>query len=93
MALSDRYEPYAEALMDTENPKFTICEVIREIYKLSTDPEVKMRARIAMTMAKKMQMKLIKYNALEDNYYKGQKTGDMREKIKNEILFGREVEK
>lgn len=41
----------------------TICEKLREIFNLTTDEEIKLRCRIAMTMAKKMHERLKAYKA------------------------------
>lgn len=55
------YEPCPEAHMEHENRMNTICEQLRQIYKLTENPEIKLRARIATTMAKKMSAKLAEY--------------------------------
>ncbi|HAX95794.1 MAG TPA: hypothetical protein DCY35_04630 [Prolixibacteraceae bacterium] len=62
MALKKQYEPCPMHWMEMENPRFTICEVLREIYKESSEDHVKFKARIAMTMAKSMNTKLMEYN-------------------------------
>lgn len=43
------------------NKKRTICEVLREIWYLTEDKEIKCRLEEAMTMAKKMSNKLFQY--------------------------------
>lgn len=54
-------DPCPEEWMTMSNPKYSICEVLREIWQSVDDPQVKIRARIALTMAKKMNLKLIYY--------------------------------
>lgn len=39
----------------------TICSVLRQIYRRTDDEEIKLMARIATTMAKKMGAKLTEY--------------------------------
>jgi len=64
VGLSDNYEPCPEEWMNNENPRFTICEAIRTIYRLHDgDKETQTLCRIAMMMAKKMNSKLMEYNA------------------------------
>lgn len=47
--------------MEKENPRYTICEILRDIYKATDDKKIKLKARIAMLMAKKMNDRLISY--------------------------------
>ena len=44
----------------------TICQVLREIYGLSDDEDIKLKARVAMAMAKKMHERLKYYKAKEE---------------------------
>jgi len=56
-------DPYPVSKMSGDNlPENTICGVLREIYATSNDDHVKMLARVATTMAKKMSRKLYEYN-------------------------------
>ena len=43
----------------------TICEKLREIYMLTDNDEIKMKCRIAMTMAKNMHNKLKSYKEMQ----------------------------
>ena len=56
-------EPYPEKNMYGNLPKNTICGVLREIYHRTDDEEVKVLARIATTMAKRITSRLRKYHA------------------------------
>ena len=55
-------EPIDESEMYYVSPRNTICEVLRQIYWETRNPDIKLKARIAVTMAKKMQRKLKEYN-------------------------------
>ena len=50
-----------QMLRDRHPNHHSICETIREIYEMTEIPEVKLRCRIAMSMAKKMHFKLKEY--------------------------------
>ena len=53
------------AILEQPNPEFrTICEVLREIYDLAEEPEIRSRCEEAIVMAKKMDARLrhYKYN-------------------------------
>jgi hypothetical protein len=64
----DKVEPYPESGMVIDGyPKYTICGVLREIYKESNNEQIKLLARIATSMAKKMSNRLL--------YYYGQSKG------------------
>jgi hypothetical protein len=39
----------------------TVCQTIREIYRMTEDPEIKMKCRLAMAMTKAMHEKLKEY--------------------------------
>ncbi len=80
MVLSDHYKPCPEEWMKQKNPRFTICEVIRQIYYLSPDAQIKTLCRIAMTMAKKMNTKLMEYNPIWQEVFDGK-----TDKIKSQI--------
>ena len=50
--------PELEGRMIHVSRKYTVCEVLRQIYKKTDDPEIKMLARIGSTMAKSMAARL-----------------------------------
>ena len=54
-----KHEPVTEEAMNWISPKRTICQLIREIYHKSSDPEVRLLCREATAMAKAMTAKLI----------------------------------
>lgn len=57
-------EPCREELMMKHHMENTLCAVLREIYCLTDNEEVKYKARVAMTMAKKMDYQLGEYKAM-----------------------------
>lgn len=57
----NHYDPCPIEWMEKENPRYTICEILRDIYKATDDKKIKLKARIAMLMAKKMNDRLISY--------------------------------
>jgi hypothetical protein len=64
-------DPCPIEYMEMKNPQNTICEVLREIYHLTDDPVIKLRLRVATTIAKKMSKKLSEYNwNWENEFYK-----------------------
>ena len=63
LELIKRHPPIPERKMYVQGKHFTICEILREVYLASEDKEVRMKLRIAATMAKKMSKKLGKYKA------------------------------
>lgn len=56
-----KHEPIDEEAMRWISPKNSICEVLREIYWKTSDPEIKLKARIATSMAKSITGKLSEY--------------------------------
>lgn len=50
-----------ERMVSGESPDWTICAVLRDIYQITNNPEIKLLSRIAATMAKKMDLKLREY--------------------------------
>lgn len=75
------WEPYPEDRMDKEYPWYTVCEVIRQIYKKSDDPKIKLKCRIAISMTKAMDAKLLEYNArYGDNLWVG-KTEEANQEV------------
>lgn len=63
----EKVEPTSEAIMRKKryHGHNTICEKLREIYMLTDSDNIKMKCRIAMTMAKKMHNKLKEYKEKE----------------------------
>jgi len=51
-------EPCPEEHMFGKHDGKYICHVLRQIYKKTDDPEIKLKCRIATTMARKMTIKL-----------------------------------
>ena len=72
MSLPSQYEPCPVELMGVRNHRFTICEVLREIYHTSENERIKLLARIAMTMAKRMNNKLFEYNHTWQEVFDGE---------------------
>lgn len=58
----NKVEPYPESKMVDEDMPETICGVLREIYQKTSDSEVKLLARIGVSMAKKIASKLNYYH-------------------------------
>lgn len=80
MSLPKYYEPCPLEWMKHNNPRFTICEVLRAIYKETNDDSIKLLARVGMNMAKRMNNKLMEYNAKWQEMYDGN-TNDIRRQI------------
>jgi hypothetical protein len=57
-----KHEPCPPYLMEKHYPEYTICEVLRKIYRATANPHIEILCRIAVTMAKKMDKKLQDYN-------------------------------
>ena len=68
-------EPVPEAEMDNVKHN-SIYQVLRDIYHLSVDEEVRVRCRIATAMAKAMHKKLVEYQANPLFAYPEIATGD-----------------
>ena len=58
-----KHEPVHERFMQREYPRDTICQVLRETYRMTEDPEIRIKLRVAVSMAKAMTRKLREYNA------------------------------
>lgn len=80
MSLPKYYEPCPLEWMNHSNPRFTICEVLRSIYRETDDDNIKTLSRVAMNMAKRMNNKLMEYNATWQELYDG-KTDDIKRRI------------
>ena len=57
-----KHEPVAEEKMAKRSLRYTICQVLREIYFSTSDPKIKLNCRIATSMAKAMDRKLKENN-------------------------------
>lgn len=55
------YEPTPEDQMTFVGHRVTVCELLREIYNKTDSPEIKMKCRIASTLAKSMAARVTKY--------------------------------
>jgi hypothetical protein len=53
-----KHEPIAEKEMSYASRNHSICQTLRDIYHKTNDPDIKLNCRIAVTMAKKMSVKL-----------------------------------
>lgn len=53
--------PINEKHMTHNSKHYTLCQVLREIYQLTDDPEIKLKCRIASRMGKIMAAKISKY--------------------------------
>lgn len=56
-----KHEPCKLSLVYKKWPEYTICEVLRQIFRSTENDDIRIKARIAITMAKKMDRKLRKY--------------------------------
>ncbi len=67
MTLKKR-EPIDEREMDITRWEghHSICQTLRDIYHLTADPEIKLKARVAMAMTKAMHEKLKYYKTLAE---------------------------
>jgi hypothetical protein len=73
--------------MGIRNHRFTICEVLREIYHTAEDKRIKLLSRIAMTMAKKMNNKLFEYSPTWQEIFDG-KSDELSKQIGREANGG-----
>jgi len=64
-----RHEPVDQKIMDISNYEghHSICQTLRDIYHLTEDDDIKLKCRVAMSMAKSMQKKLKWYKARDEN--------------------------
>ena len=63
-----RREPVSEGEMDRKRWEghYTICQTIRDVYHMIDNPDVKLKLRLAMAMAKAMNDKLQYYKHKEE---------------------------
>jgi hypothetical protein len=57
-------EPYPVEKMKPNNVRGTLCSVLRDIHENTDDEQVRLWARIATTMAKKMSARLYWYHEI-----------------------------
>lgn len=53
--------PINEKHMNYNGKQYSLCQMLREIYQLTDDPEIKLKCRIASRMGKIMAAKISKY--------------------------------
>ena len=85
-----RHDPCPEEEMRQRVRVDTICATLRRIYRLSTNEEIRVLARIATTMAKKMDAKLTEYRRTWDQGF----WEERRKPMSNTItlrLYGRRI--
>lgn len=58
-----KHGPCDMTLINKIYPEYTICEILRRIYRMTEDPAAQMLIRTAVTMAKAMSNKLDKLNS------------------------------
>jgi hypothetical protein len=51
-------QPCPEEWMLVESETYTFCEVLREIYKMTDDEEIRIKLRIAVSMVKELAYRL-----------------------------------
>jgi hypothetical protein len=54
-------DPVKEEEMSQIGSRITVCELLREIYRRTDDPEIKMRCRVGAAIAKSMAARITKY--------------------------------
>jgi len=67
-----QHEPIDEKQMDKGryHGHHTICQTLRDIYHLTDDPEIRLKCRVGMSMAKSMHKKLKAYHDQNNNLTK-----------------------
>jgi len=65
----EKHEPISEEKMLKQRyfGHHTICQMLRDIYILTDNEDIKLKCRIAMAMAKSMHNKLKQYKEAKDN--------------------------
>lgn len=58
-----RHEPIHEGFMSRKNSRYTLCEVLRQTYWMTDDPQIRENLRLAVSMGKAMVKKLREYKA------------------------------
>jgi len=64
-----RVDPVSDGEMGRKRYEnhFTICQKLREIYAMTDDPEIKLRCRVAVAMAKRMHQALKDYRVYRES--------------------------
>ena len=78
------YEPAPEEHMNIISGRLTCCEILREIYRATDNPEIKMKCRVATTIAKSMAARITKYegrNWGKNNMFRTLKSGIKEQKL------------
>jgi len=57
-----KHNPVSVLYMKVNYPKHSICQLLRETYRMTDDENVKLNMRIAISMAKSMDRKLKEYS-------------------------------
>ena len=57
-----KHDPVPESWMMHKSPQCTVCQILRDIYRLTEDKEIRLKCRIATSMAKSMDKKLAENN-------------------------------
>jgi hypothetical protein len=67
----DRMKPINERYMIYSSKRYTICQMLREIYQLTDNPEIRLKCRIASRMSKCMAKIITEYKGegWEDNFW------------------------
>ena len=66
-----KHDPVPREKMDKVSPEHTICEVLREIYHMTNDENIKYKCRVATAMAKAMSRRLTELNSDWSNNFFG----------------------
>jgi len=61
------FEPVTCDDMKFKGYRYTVCEILREIYRATDDPEIQLKCRMAVSMSKKMAVRI--------SHYEGRKWG------------------
>lgn len=67
----DKMKPIGEKYMFYSSKRYTLCQMLREIYQLTDDPEIRLKCRIASRMAKCMATMVTEYKGIgwEESFY------------------------
>lgn len=80
-------DPYPEKSMEKTFPLYTVCEVLRQIYhEAEGNDSIRLKCRIAVTMAKAMDTKLREYNEkFVNDYYMQTSTKEMNDHVRKAL--------
>lgn len=80
-----KHGPCDMSLINKTWPEWTICEVLRKLYRMTDDPEAQILIRIAVTMAKAMSSRLQFYkNDWQDGFWEQNRNITFRKERENE---------